>query len=216
MTWDELECLVLDGMATLFHYKNDVDNRRSVLKQFQEIAKKTGHKDFIRQAEKKSALYEASPRSTTGPNDTPPSRDIDKLTNDEIDRMHRRLLEAGGVNVDGTDELSRLARLGLKDRNPERALKHCKHLHVEIVNFGPIWSLVGLPSTGRKLLYCALKDVFTEGHSLDEILDEFKKTYCNKCDSCSPRPTDWKWKYRWQRERKHPPRMETILEKLRD
>jgi len=216
MKWDDLGCMVLGDMAMLYHFRNDIDNRRSVLKQFQGSAKRTGHIGLIKQAEEKWESYEARGRFMTGPDDITQSRDIDSLTNEEIDQLHQRLLEAGGIDINEDDELSRLARQGLKDRNPERVLKHCKNLHVEVVNYGRIWDMVGLPTTGRKLLYCELKDCFLAGWSLDETLREFKETYCNKCDSCSPRPTDWRWTYRWQREREQPQKMKLILKKLRE
>lgn len=215
--WSILECMVLDGMATLYHFKNDINNRRSVLNRFQEIAKRLGHKGLTKQAEKKWQFYEASGRFITGPSDIPPSReeDFEKRSEEEMDRMHRRLLEAGGIDVNGDGELSGLARIGLKDRNPERVLKHCEHLHVEVVNYGPVWDMVGLPTTGTKLLYCDLKDTFLTGWTLDGIFHEFEGTYCSKCNSCSPRAADWKWSYRWQREREQPDKMKAILKKVR-
>jgi hypothetical protein len=216
MKWDEQRCMILDSMAMLYHFRNDLDRRRSALEQFKEIAKKTGNKGLLIQAEMKSETYEKAPRFITGPKDIPKSRDLDNLSDQEIDQMHKKLLEAGGIDPNGKDELSQLARIGLKDRNPERILKHCEHLYVEVSSYGPIWDMVGLPTTGRKLLYCGLKDCSLEGPTLDELLSEFKEKYCNQCDSHSPRPTDWKWSYRWQRERKQPEKMKMILNKLRE
>jgi hypothetical protein len=216
MKWDELQCIILDSMAMLYHFRNDLDRRKLALEQFKDIAKRSGHKGLLIQAEMKAETYEKAPRFITGPKDLQQSRNFDDLSDEEIDEMHKRALKAGGIDLNGKDELSRLARIGLRDRNPGRVLKHCEHLYVDILSYGPVWDMVGLPTTGMKLLYCKLKDCFLDAWTLDELLSEFKEEYCSKCDSHSPRPTDWKWSYRWQRERTQPEKMKTILKKLRE
>jgi len=66
-----------------------------------------------------------------------------------------------------------------------------------------------------EMLCCELKNCALEGQTLDELLRDFKEEYCSKCDSRSPRPTDWKWSYRWEREREQAEKMKFILKKLR-
>jgi hypothetical protein len=216
MKWNELQCFMLDARAMLCHFKNDLDGRKLALQQFKDIATKIGHKGLLIQEKTKSELYAKAPKFIEGPKDIRGPTDLDDLSDEEINLMHEKLLEAAGIDPNGEDQLSQLAKIGLRDRNPERVLKHCEHLHVEVSTYGPIWDVLGLPTTGWKLLYCQLKEFFLEGLTLDEALEEFKAKYCIKCDSHSPRPTDWKWSYRWQRERAQPEKMKDILQKLRE
>jgi len=126
--WDDMRCMILNDMAMLYFFRNDQDGMRSALKQFHEIAQKTGHRGLIIQAQKKAEFYEKAGRFITGPKDIPKSKPLEELTDEEVDRMHRRLLQAAGIDVNGNDEFARLARLGLRDRNPERVLRHCENL----------------------------------------------------------------------------------------
>jgi len=217
MQWKSLKCILLLDFAWLHNYRNDVEKRRAVLKECGEIAKAIGHKGLMNQAERKYEFYEKRGPFITGPGDIPKSdeRSFEQMSDEEIDRMHRMLLEAGGIDINGNDELARLARIGLRDRNPERILKHCNHLYVDVVTYGPIWNMVGLTTTGTKLLYCEQKECFDEGRRLDDILVGFKREHCSDCVHHSPRPKEWKWTYRWQRERESPPRMKLILRNLR-
>jgi hypothetical protein len=218
MKWDILTCAVLGDMTMLYYLRNDIGNRKLVLEKYLESARRTSHKGLIRHAEEMREFYEEKGPFITGPADIPRSTedDFEKLTDEEIDRMHRKLLEAGGIDINGDDDLSELARLGLRDRNPERILKHCEHLHVEIVNYGPIWKMVGLRTTGTKILYCEERECYLTGGSLDRIIDEFRQKYCSGCDFHWSRPADWKWTYRWQKERKQPQEMKLILQRLRE
>jgi len=217
MQWKSLKCILLLDFAWLHNYRNDVEKRRAVLKECGEIAKAMGHKGLMNQAERKYEFYEKRGRFITGPEDIPKSdeRSFEQMSDEEIDRMHRMLLEAGGIDINGNDELARLARIGLRDRNPERILRHCDHLYVEVLTYGPIWNMVGLKTTGTKLLYCEKKECFDHGWRLDDILAGFKREHCSDCVHHSPGPKEWKWTYRWQRERESPPRMKLILRNLR-
>jgi len=214
--WEELECVILEDLARLYHFRNDVKSRRMVLKQCLEIAKKIGHKGLAEEVEEKYKVYEKTP-FITGPKDIsrPKEEDLERLSDEVIDKLHRMLLEAAGIDINGNDELAELARVGLKDRNPERVLKYCEHLYVEIISYGPIWDMVALPHTGSKLLYCEKKDCYNTGWRLDDIFDEFKQKNCVGCSYQSPRPIDWRYTYRWQKERKLPDRMTVILRNIR-
>ncbi len=63
------------------------------------------------QAEKKLETFEKAGKFITGPHDIPKSKDFDDLTDEEIDQMHRLLLKAGGIDIDGQDELAELRGL---------------------------------------------------------------------------------------------------------
>ncbi len=217
MKWDELKCITFLDIALVYHYRNDTDNNIKSLKQALVIAKRIGHKGLIKKIENIKIFFKKRAHFITGPKDIPKSTktDFEKLKDKEIDEIHRRLLEAGGIDINGNDEMAMLARIGLKDRNPERILRYCENLHTEIVNYGPIWNMVALKTTGTKLLFCENKEKFLVGNKLDDILNEFKKENCSGCNSHSPRPKNWKWTYRWQRERRQPEKMKQILKKCR-
>jgi hypothetical protein len=126
--------------------------------------------------------------------------------------MLKDLLKVGGIDITSDDELAQLARIGLKDRNPERILKFCKNLLTEIVSYGPIWDMVALPSTGTKILYCEKREVAIFGMQLDILLESMKQKNCANCrDQCS-RPSSWKWTHEWHRERKKPEKMILIMQ----
>jgi hypothetical protein len=131
------------------------------------------------------------------------------IPDEQEEKMIKHLLEIGGFDKD--PELAQLAEIGLRDRNPERILKHCERLHTEILVYGPIWDMVALPSTGTKILYCEKEEKCIIGRELDQILARMKEDSCSKCSSISPRPGEWKWTHEWQRKREKPQRMKTIM-----
>ena len=102
-----------------------------------------------------------------------------EITDEEEEKTLKHLLETGGIDIASNDDLAELAKIGLKDRNPERILKFCENLHTEIVNYGPIWDMVGLPSTGTKILFCEKRCRyfwFPVGHTFRRYE---KKQLCN-------------------------------------
>lgn len=84
-------------------------------------------------------------------------------------------------------------------------------MFTEIVNYGPIWDPVGLPETGLKILYCEKKGSIM-AHSLDQLLEMFKKDNCKGCEHHKPRPEEWKWTREWHRGRDHPEGMKKTIE----
>jgi len=212
----DTKCVVLEDFALFYYMTNNVAMRREVLKECIGLSEKIGHKGFATSCKEKYEHYEKARPFITGPKDVPEStkEDFDRLSDEEVDKMHRFLLKTAGIDVDGNDEFAELARVGLKDRNPERVLRHCEHLYVEVVSYGPIWDMVGLTTTGQKLLFCEKKGSII-GWKLDEIFEKLKTTYCSGCSFHSPRPQEWKWTYRWQRERVAPERMREIIQSYR-
>lgn len=212
----DVKCVVLEDFALFYHMTNNVAMRRKVLEECVVLSEKIGHKGYATSCKEKYEHYEKAPPFIMGPKDIPRSteEDFDKLSDDEVDKMHRFLLKKAGIDVDGNDEFAELARVGLKDRNPERVLRHCEHLYVEIVTYGPIWDMVGLTTTGQKLLFCEKKGSIV-GWRLDEVFERLKTTYCSGCSFHSPRPPEWKWTYRWQREQGTPVKLKEIIQNHR-
>ena len=108
--------------------------------------------------------------------------------------------------------LAQLAKIGIRDRNPERVLKYCESLYTEIINYGPIWDSVALPSTGTKILFCDKKGRAIVGRELDRLLEEMHREFCKECTDHKPRPADWKWTHKWHRERGQPDLMKKYIE----
>ena len=117
------------------------------------------------------------------------------------DEYYRKIASALGVNLsDENDNIARVINIGIRDRNPERVLKNCSHLFVEIFATGIPAQMIGLNTAGMKTLVCKKFGFGLGGLSLDGVYELFKKDRCDKCDSCSPHPYDWKWNYKWQEE----------------
>lgn len=199
-------------LATLYNSIEANELRDKYLKNAMELATKLDHKGFqhgvqstqesLKKAYTIPFLLEIKNEPTTN----------HKITDEQEEEMLKYLLKVGGIDITSNDDLARLARIGLKDRNPERILKFCENLHTEIVNYGPIWDMVALPSTGTKILYCEKKEVAVFGMQLDSLLEIMKQENCANCkDKCS-RPNGWKWTHEWHRNRKQPDRMVLIMQ----
>jgi hypothetical protein len=136
---------------------------------------------------------------------------IEEISDEEEEEVAKKLLEVAGIDLNSDDELAKMAKVGLKDRNPQRILKYCEHLYTEIVVYGPIWEMVGLPTTGMKVLFCGKKGVSIMGYELDRLLDDMKKDCCSSCKDLCPRPSDWKWTHTWHKARSQPELMKKII-----
>jgi len=139
-------------------------------------------------------LFEKKPSSDK--NQTP-------LSLEEEAAMIRSVAEMTRVNLeDDNDPIAQTINLAIRDLNPDRILKFCKHLHVQYTSIGGIYAqLYGLGSAGGKVIYCEIKDEAVEGMQLDGILEVFKWRLCKECEMRSPRPEDWKLTREWKRER---------------
>jgi hypothetical protein len=111
-----------------------------------------------------------------------------------------------GINMtDPGDTMVKLIRLGIRDANPERVIKHCEHAFVSIGgNVSPVAAtlahLLQLPSIQSKIIHCDLYDYATEGANLDDLFENFRCKYCDECNDIKPRPSAWKYSDEWQEE----------------
>lgn len=142
-------------------------------------------------------------------------RAIRRMTGEgvEDDHPHDLLKEivenrATGLGIDMTDTddpMVRLVRLGIKDVNPERVLRHCEHTLVSVrgtrspVVLG-LSQALQLPSILGKRIHCKLHDYSVEGRTLDDVCEKFKEKHCNSCADVSPRPANWKYSDEWQEQ----------------
>lgn len=209
---EDTKFMILLDLGYLYHSMGKFSLRDSIIEEAKILAKKLEHRGYLQDIEEVKQTFTSAPT-------IPYLLEFDdskipkgKPTFEEEEEFIKILLKDAGIDIEkGTDDLAKLARIGLKDRNPERVLKHCKHLYTEIINYGPIWDSVALPETGIKILYCEKKGSII-GISLDLLLESFKNSNCKDCAHHSPRPGEWKWTREWYRNREKPEMMKKIIE----
>lgn len=209
---EDMKFLILLDLAYLYHSMEEFSLCDSILEEAQGLAEKLEHKGYLQGIENAKELFERLPTIPYLLNFDETKLPQREPTLEQEEELIKTLLKDAGIDIKGDDKLAEMARIGLKDRNPERILKHCEYLYTEIVTYGPIWDMVALPETGLKILHCSKKGHSIMGHSLDELLEQFKKEYCRDCEHHSPRQDEWKWTRKWHREREKPKGMLKVIE----
>jgi hypothetical protein len=189
----------------------DYTSRDKYLESALELAKSLNHKGFLEGVQSTKQHLQRSMSIPTMINSKTAQVTDEDISDEEEERLAKVVLERAGIDIKSDDELAKMARVGLKDRNPERILKYCEHLYAEVVTYGPIWETVGLPTTGMKILFCEKKGVSIMGYELDGLLEDMKKDCCSTCKDLCPRPADWKWTHVWHRTRGQPELMNKII-----
>lgn len=113
-------------------------------------------------------------------------------------------LMAGRLGIDlsdSRDPIASIVRVGLKDLDPTRVLRRCKHLYVKLNGPGIPGQMLGLPTAGSKRLGCDVKRLEIGNQSLDRAYETLKRSHCDNCSVGSPMPPDWRWSREWQRDR---------------
>jgi hypothetical protein len=209
----EMVCYVLQSEAYLL-FLNDSPKYESVLSEMKDMAIANKLPHFQKAAINLSQRFkEIEPL----PEEPRSYETRAKLTEDEEVIAIKELAKLSGVDLsDESDEIAQMINLGIRDKNPERVLKFCQHLHCVITSYGLPGELFGLPTAGGKLLYCELKERAIEGMSLDKILEIFKWQHCESCQHRLPHPENWRWSRQWQYERdKNRPRgLQKMLDNL--
>lgn len=107
---------------------------------------------------------------------------------------------ATGLGIDISNENSPLVRglrIAAKDDDPERILATCEHILVSLGATGPIARqirmLFNISTAGSKVVHCTLHNFHVEGRDQDSAYAEFKRTYCDSCPDCKPRPDGWRY-----------------------
>lgn len=114
-------------------------------------------------------------------------------------RYIERMARAMGINLDNVnDETAEIVRIGLKDRNPERVLRTCRHLYLRLAGCGLPGRMLGLPTAGFKELHCTKFGHGMGGLRLDELFGLFGESFCAGCSSKDVHAPDWKWSVEWQ------------------
>ena len=208
---DDIVFQYLLDLVYLYHAMEEFSLRDEYTKKATVIAEELDHKGFLKSIEELPHYYKKThtiPFLVKYDENTQKSLPL----NEEGElKLIKQLLTDGGIDYEcGEDDLAKLARTGLRDRNPERVLKHCEHLYVDLVIWGPIWEPLLLRETGMKILFCETKGSIM-GYSLDELLTNFTSQYCEGCDNLSPRPEKWHLSRQWQEEREQPEILTKII-----
>ena len=134
----------------------------------------------------------------------------EKVEGDPETDLLRQIVEnrASGLGIDITnpnDPIVKVIRLGIKDANPERVIKHCDHAFVSIGGdvsrqTALLAEMLQLPSMRSKIIHCDLHDYAVEGGTLDGAFEDFQKRHCDTCKDMKPRPSDWKYSDEWQKQ----------------
>lgn len=135
----------------------------------------------------------------------------EEMTPEEELEFFRERAVSMGFEVDNPqDDLSRVVAIGLRDFNPERVMRDCRHLMVlPSRSLGIPARLVGLQFAGHKTIRCMLHGYAASGWSLDELygglggpgpLSGFKGQHCDSCPDREARDQDWCWTSSWYRD----------------
>ena len=128
---------------------------------------------------------------------------------EELEFFRERAISMGFQVDDPQDELSRIVAIGLRDFNPGRVMRDCRHLMVlPSQSLGIPARLIGLQFAGHKTIRCILHGYAISGWSLDEVysglggpgpLSGFKGQHCDSCPDREARDQSWSWTSNWYR-----------------
>ena len=195
----ELKCEIMKLKARLFHLQNR-DEYKKVLESMKALALEHNLSYHAKCSD--DLLHEFSKMTPfpEGPDSFPKSPPFEEWPDKEIDEMYKMLIEMAGIDLESDNDIAKIVRIGLEDRNPERILKNCSHLEVALGCYGIPGEMLGLPTAGYKFLFCKYGEgIF--GLSLDTMYEKLREDHCTKCEHHDPMPEDWKWSLVWQKEK---------------
>jgi hypothetical protein len=193
-------CENLKYKAIMLYYLGD-DKYKDILKYLKALATEEQLSYYVRRSDELLRTFEEfGPFAESLNKGQIASNFEEELSDEEIDGLHRKLAKMAGIDLERDDEIARIVKIGLKDRNPERVLRNCSYLEIAIGSYGIYGSLLSLPTCGFKVLFCKHAKEMLEGLDLDMLYLFFKQRCCDKCNSCKPMSNSWKWSPSWQQE----------------
>lgn len=118
-----------------------------------------------------------------------------------LEQIVRQMAHGLGIDLDDpNDRIADIVQVGLRDANPERVVRDCAHLVVQLGSSGVPAQMLGLPTAGFKNIGCRKHGYRSSGFSLDDLYGFFKSRHCDECPDRDPHPLDWKWTHAWQRD----------------
>lgn len=194
----EIECEILRHQAWLLHFQNR-DEFKEILISMKTLALEKHLNYYVKLSDDLLHKFNKASPFPEGPDDFPKPPPVEEIPDEEIDKMHRMLAKAAGIDLEKDDDIAKVAKIGLKDRNPERILKNCSNLEVATGHYGMVGEMLALQTAGSKFLFCKYcGGVY--GLSLDSLYEGLRK-HCENCENHDPLPKDWKWSLAWQQEK---------------
>jgi len=193
------QCEILILKARFFYFQNQ-EIYRGIIESVKDLASKHGFIYYITLADNLFNEFSQMPSFPEGPDDFPEPPPFEELPEEEIEQIYKMLIEMAGIDLESEDEIARIVKIGLKDRNPGQILRNCTHIEIAPGSYGIPGEILGLPTAGPKFLFCKYGDGFF-GLSLDTLYNELERRYCRTCKYKDPMPEDWKWSLTWQKER---------------
>ena len=129
-----------------------------------------------------------------------------KPTMDELRKYYADRAAELGINLnDPDDQFAAIVRIGLKDLDPTRVSKNCRHIHVMTTSYGMPAEMLGLPTAGSKRVVCLKHGHSIETLELDRAYESFKELRpwdteglrCENCPDTDPHSDDWQWSQEW-------------------
>ncbi len=119
-------------------------------------------------------------------------------THDAFGKLIEQQARQMGIDIDDPrDPVAEIVRIGLEDWNPDRVLRNCQYLFLEIGPSGVPARLLGLFTAGSKAIHCTKFGYARGGVRLDDIYESFHREHCKGCTDCKPHPSDWKYSIEW-------------------
>lgn len=114
-----------------------------------------------------------------------------------------------GMDPEDPDNImGQIVARALMNYDPAAIVKNCESLFVHYRPGGIVANSLQMHSAGGMHLLVCLKHKYAHGTgNLLSLLYEpevdipghgFKKTHCDNCTDCKPRPSDWNWSLAWQ------------------
>ena len=127
----------------------------------------------------------------------------DELEHDQqtLEQVVRKMAHGLGIDLDDpNDEIATIVRIGIRDNNPDRVVRECKHILVQLGARGIPAQMFGLPTAGSKYVSCKKHRYRSGGLDLDRLYEHFKSQHCDGCPDREPHPAEWKWTHAYQKD----------------
>lgn len=129
------------------------------------------------------------------------SQSLQEPSFEDASEMYAKMAAAMGVDLsDESNTIAQVVRIGIHDLNPERVLKTCRHLFVQLGSRGIPAEMLGLPTAGSKRLLCTKFGYGIEALELDAAFESMRQFHCDQCSEKQSHPDEWEWNRRWQTE----------------
>ena len=163
------------------------------------LARARGRATQVPEDEGRERLFALLVEDRTAAEEVLAGANEEQMSLEEEARMIRAMAASLGVDVDDpSDEIARVARIGLTDLDPTRVLRTCEHLFLAVGAHGLPAMMLGLPSAGSKTLWCTLHGHGIGGMQLDGSMEYMEREHCAACGDRRPRPEGWRWSRPWQ------------------